>query len=178
MGLRVLILHLGVIDQAYNNEGVPAPLKRATKRKPSPRMLQRAFARTNGFAAPAMTTAEVATILEGKYHLFEVFYELNQQRIADAFAESAAGALENVMLGALASLSLTADAEQEIERRFKDAISQKAFDGIIPGVPTLASLKGVNHRLKHPYAKANPSRPSFRDTGLLQASFKAWTTTR
>ena len=172
----MLTLHLGVIDQPYGKAGVLPPLKRASKRKPSARMLQRAIARTHAFKVASITTAEVATILEAKYHLFTVFYELNQGRIADMFADAAAGALENVLLGAPSSLSLTADAEQEIEKRFKQAISAREYDKIIPGVPTQAALKGVNHRLKRPYAKDNPERPSFRDTGLLQASFKAWTT--
>jgi hypothetical protein len=42
------------------------------------------------------------------------------------------------------------------------------------GVPTKAALKGINHRLRHPYRKSNPRRPSFVDTGLYVASFRAW----
>jgi len=40
-----------------------------------------------------------------------------------------------------------------------------------PGVPTRAALMGVNSRLKKRRGKR---RPSFRDTGLYQASFMAW----
>ena len=149
---------------------MPTAAKRAAKRK-----TKRAH-RATLKASTAISTGDVAEILEDKYHLFEVFYELHAQRIADMFAESAAGALESVLLGAPASLRLTADAGQEIETRFKDAISAREYDNFIPNVPTAAARKGINHRLIHPYAKANPERPSFRDTGLLQASFKAWTT--
>jgi hypothetical protein len=33
----------------------------------------------------------------------------------------------------------------------------------------------VNHRLARPYAKDNPQRPSFRDTGVYESSFTVWT---
>jgi len=45
-----------------------------------------------------------------------------------------------------------------------------------PGIPTGAAEAGVNHRLLHPYAKDNPERPSFIDTGQYQADFKSWVT--
>jgi len=45
----------------------------------------------------------------------------------------------------------------------------------IPGVPTKAALRGVNHRLKHPYRRRG-ARPSFVDTSLYMSSFKAWAT--
>jgi hypothetical protein len=37
-----------------------------------------------------------------------------------------------------------------------------------------AATAGVNHRKKKPYAKANPARPAFVDTGLYQSAFRAW----
>jgi hypothetical protein len=44
----------------------------------------------------------------------------------------------------------------------------------IPGVPTQAALKGISHRLKHPYRKSNPRRPSFVDTGEYMRSAAFW----
>ena len=62
-----------------------------------------------------------------------------------------------------------------VEEMFKDFISSGEAERVgVAGAPTAAALRGVNHRLLHPYAKANPRRVSFRDTGLFQSSFKAW----
>ncbi len=122
------------------------------------------------------TTGDVATILEEKYHVMETFADkFGHDVIAAAFAASARTAVEDMFSGAPGDLSLTLDATEGIEAAFRDFIDMKLFDGIIPGVPTQASLKGVNHRLKRPYAKDNPIRPSFKDTGLYEASMKAWT---
>lgn len=66
-----------------------------------------------------------------------------------------------------------AQAAGDIEDRFKQAISMREFDGRIPGVPTQASLRGVNHRMKRPYVKRGP-RPSFRDTGTFSSSIRSW----
>ena len=95
--------------------------------------------------------------------------------VIKGFEESAQQALENVLLGSNAQISLTAQAETDIETEFRHYLSQQRFDGVIPGVPTQAALRGVNHRLADPYAKSNRPRPSFIDTGTYEASFKVWT---
>jgi hypothetical protein len=64
--------------------------------------------------------------------------------------------------------------EQRVIQRFQNFIREREMDGVIPGVPTMASWRGVNHNLSHPYARRNPIRPSFIDTGLYLGSFKAW----
>ena len=43
------------------------------------------------------------------------------------------------------------------------------------GIKTTAARRGVSHLLPRPYARSNPPRPSFIDTGLYRASFRAWT---
>jgi hypothetical protein len=63
----------------------------------------------------------------------------------------------------------------KIEQRFRDFISLREVERVgIPGVPTKAALRGISHRLLHPYARSNQRRPSFRDTGLYMNSFRAW----
>lgn len=122
------------------------------------------------------TTDEVADILEEKYHVMEVFYEETKDHIAESFAQSAKAVLEDLMSGAPhEALSLTFEATEEIGTAFRTFIDRQSLDGIVPGVPTAAALKGVSHRKAHPYAKANPERVSFKDTGLYEASFRAWT---
>jgi hypothetical protein len=149
-------LHLGVVDVPYTY-----------KDKSSPK-----------------TTGDVAEILEDKYHVIELFYEeMGADTIAAALEESARVAVEDMFSGVNTNLygpvmsdimTLTYEATEEMNDAFKIFIDQKELDGAVPGVPTAASLKGVNHRLKHPYAKDNPVRPSFKDTGLYQTSFRAW----
>jgi hypothetical protein len=123
------------------------------------------------------TTGDVAEILEARYHIMELFVETKGvDAISKAFEESAQAALEDLLSGvSAASISLTAAAEQDLEAEFRKFIDQKSLDYVVPGVPTKASLDGVNHRFKHATAKGNPVRPSFKDTGLYEASFKAWT---
>jgi hypothetical protein len=129
------------------------------------------------YADGKVTTGEVATILEDKYHVIELFAEeMGADAIGEALAHSAKAAVEDLMSGApQSSVHLTFEATEEIATAFRVFIDQKELDGVVPGVPTAASLKGVNHRLKRPYAKANPIRPSFKDTGVYENSFRAWT---
>ena len=141
----VLKLHLGVVDVPYE-EG-------------------------------EKSTGDVAEILEQEYHVMELFTEeVGSEAISNAFAQSAQRACEDLFSGAPAtSLNLTYEATEEIASAFRVFLDQRELDGVVPGVPTQAALKGVNHRLAHPYAKSNPERPSFIDTGSYGASFRAWT---
>jgi hypothetical protein len=145
-----LTLHLGVVEMPYASPG-------------------------------GKTTGDVAQILEDKYHVMETFYEdMGPDVIQKAIEHSAQNAVETLILGGSrsgsnsANMSLTLEAEGEIEAAFKLWLSQQSMDYTQPGVPTQASLKGVSHRLKRANAKTNSARPSFIDTGLYQSSFKAW----
>jgi hypothetical protein len=164
-------LHLGVIDIPYATN-VPEAARRVVHRTHKNGTVETFTAPPSG----GETTGDVATILEEKYHVMEVFAEeVGMDLIAQALEHSAAGAIENLLLGAPPEgLSLTAEAEGEIEGAFRHFLDQREMDGVMPGVATEAAKKGVNHRLKHPYAKANKERSSFVDTGTYQTSFKAW----
>lgn len=151
------ILHLGVIDIPYAN----AP-KKNRRRSGSP---------------GTQTTGDVAGWLEDRYHVMEVFFEEKKDLIAEDLEGSLQGALESVLMGAgnIGNLDPVGTAMTDIEDRFKTFLSSQEIEKIgIAGVPTQAALDGVNHRLKHPYKKSNPRRPSFIDTGLYESSFKAW----
>jgi hypothetical protein len=138
------ILHLGVIDIPYSDG--------------------------NG-----ETTSDVARILEDEYHIMEVFVaDVGQDAIAATLEKSAVEALEKIILGSPAPISLSNAGEAEIETAFRQFLSQQEMDNVVGGVPTKAALAGVSHRRKRPNAKGNPERPSFIDTGLFSASFRAW----
>jgi hypothetical protein len=143
---RRVTLHLGVIVQPY----------RSTSRK-----------------STGLTTGDVAQFLESKYGLMQTFFNVKEKRIAGAFENSMAGAIESLVMGH--KVDPFGRATQCMDQMFRDFINSKEAERVgIPGTPTQAALKGVNHRLKRPYAKSNPRRPSFRDTGLLVSSFKSW----
>lgn len=138
-------LHLGVIEQPYDD-------------------------------GEGKTTGDVADILEAKYHIMEIFAEVHGDEIADDLAQGFQGTLESLLSNRPVDPDDIFNAgTTKIEDRFHDFILGGEMEALgYPGVPTGAAIKGVNHRLAHPYAKANPSRQSFIDTGLYEASFKAW----
>jgi hypothetical protein len=141
-----LTLHLGILDQPY---------------------------RTPGKKAGAMTTGDVAEILEAKYKILENFWRVHGQDCAGDLEVSLGGAMESLLMGR--AVDPWGSAGQAIAQRMRDFISSREVETVgIPGTPTKAALMGVSHRRKHPYRKSNPQRPSFRDTGLMTASYRAW----
>lgn len=163
-----LVLHLGVIDQPYQEYRAPQKVGQAKKGKANKPHKPKSDAATK-------TTGDVAEILEDKYGVMDTFAFMRLPDIAKALENSIAGELETILMGGRPSGNPFHGAESAIETMFKQFIvSQDVEHAGIPGVPTQAALDGVNHRLKHPYAKKNPRRPSFIDTGMYLASFKAW----
>lgn len=137
-----MILHFGVIDLPYS------------------------------YGTKGQTTGDVAEILEDKYGIMQAYYDAYEQEVVDAITKGFSDSLESLLSGAPARSDPFAGAMAKVEAGFKQALSNREFDGLT-GVPTQAALDGVSHRRKHPYAK-RASRPSFIDTGLYQSSFKAW----
>jgi hypothetical protein len=166
--LVTLTLHLGVIDVPYvDNE--PEGKRRAR------RLAKAAKAPPPPKNAEHTTTGDVATILEAKYGVMGAFFENHEVEIVGDLESGLSDALENLVGGGPVQLDAFGDATSKIEERFKAFLSSREAEAVgIPGTPTKAARRGVSHRKKHPYAKANPRRPSFIDTGLYQASMKAW----
>ena len=154
----MLILHLGVLDVPYKEDQVTVQKYGVTK-------------------ISSITTGEVAEILEDEYHVMEIFFNLHEDFVAKSLEEGLAGTLEDLLTGAPPSKDPFGRGCSAIESRFKDFLSNREMDQLgYPGIPTGAAEAGVNHRLLHPYAKDNPERPSFIDTGQYQADFKSWVT--
>jgi hypothetical protein len=160
-----MILHLGVIDVPYVD---PNPVK-APKASPRARLHKRHHAKYRN-----ITTGDVATFLENRYHVFENFYHLHEADIASDIENSLQGAVETLLMGGPPNLDAVGGATSSIENRFKEFLSNREMDRIgYPGVPTEAAERGVSHRFKNPYKRRAP-RPSFIDTGLFSASMKSW----
>lgn len=129
------------------------------------------------YAHGGKSTGDVAKILEDKYHIFEHFWQLHQDKIVAELGDAVVGAFESVVMGAPPPADPHAAAMTEVQQMFNVFLDQREMDALgYPGIPTAASLAGVNHRLKRPYRKRNKSRPSFVDTGLLENSMRAWVT--
>ena len=124
------------------------------------------------YATPGgQTTGDVAVILEAKYGIMGKFYEVNQAKVAHALEQALADSLDNVLMGAPLTDGPFEAGLSDIRHEFDVFITTKQLDGLVDGVPTAAALAGVSHRFK---SKKGPPRPSFVDTGLYLASFKAW----
>jgi hypothetical protein len=163
-----LTLNLGVVVVPYANEAQPEKIPQAKKGKANKPVKPKS-------ASGTQTTADVAEILEEKYGVMDTFAFAMLPDIAKDLEESLAGALETLMMGGRPSANPFASAESAITARFKNFLATGAIEHMgIEGVPTQAALDGVNHRLKHPYAKSNPRRESFVDSGMYQSHFIAW----
>lgn len=148
-------LVFGVIDLPYADA---ASYREVGVRKPQAK------------ATGSMTTGDVADILEAHYGVFQHFYDSHVQDIAEDLADSYEGAAESLMMGApLDTIDPAAGATEKIRERFHDFLTNKEMDGMVPGVPTQASLAGQSHRFKRAYKK-RAARPSFIDTGLYENS--------
>ena len=163
-----LTLHLGMIDVPYANEAKPEKVAQAKKGKANKPLNPKT-------ASGTQTTGDVAEILEAKYGVMDTFVFARLPDIAKELESSIAGALETLMMGGSPDPNPFKSAESAVTTMFKQFLATGAIEHMgIQGVPTQAALKGVNHRLKHPYAKSNPRRESFIDTGGYSAHFVAW----
>lgn len=163
-----ITLHLGVIDTPYSNYQAPQKVPKAKKGKQNKPIKPKSNAATK-------TTGEVAEILEEKYGVLDTFVYARLPDIATALEESIAGELETLMMGGKPGGNPFQSAEASITTMMKKFISAQEIEHMgIEGVPTQAALNGVNHRLKHPYAKKNERRPSFMDTTLYWQTLRAW----
>lgn len=163
-----LVLHLGMIDVPYANEAQPEKVAKPRKGKANKPVKVK-------MASGTQTTGDVAEILEAKYGVMDTFAFARLPDIAKELENSLAGALETLMMGGAPSANPFASAETAITTMFKNFLATGAIEHMgIAGVPTQAAKDGVNHRLAHPYAKSNPRRESFIDTGGYSAHFTAW----
>ena len=121
-----------------------------------------------------MTARDVAKVLEERYKIVETFYQLEEEFITELLEESFAEEIENVMMERRVSRKGLSDkSTDKIQAKFIDNLRRRRYDGMIPGVPTLASVRGVSHLYAQPYAQRG-SRPSFIDTGNYANSFRVW----
>ncbi len=119
------------------------------------------------------TTGDVAEFLEAKYHVMQTFYDAHEQDVAEALSEGMRDVLEATLMGAPAKNDPFLAGTTGIESLFHRFLESGEIEALgVEGVPTQAAKdrKSLRHK-----KKVNPRpRPSFIDTGLYDASFKAW----
>jgi hypothetical protein len=156
------VLHLGVIDLPYQ---IPPPKRRRRR-----------------ISAGQVTTGDVATWLENRYHIMEVFYEEHRDDIVgNAIDESLQGAIESVMLGAPPAIDPFGSATSKIEDGLKQFIVGGEMEKLgYPGVPTKAAQLRASGRRRGARFKTaqatgtGAAAVSFYDSGLYEGSIKAW----
>jgi hypothetical protein len=163
----VVILHLGVFDIPYEKD---AP-RRVAVHTPRPGGKPR---KLSAPAAGGETTGDVAEILEAKYHVMQHFWDTCGSEVCDALTEDMMDAFADRASGRNIDTPDFTAATSKMHQMFNEFIDRRGMDGMELGVPTMAARLGINHRFLHPYAKANPERPSFKDTGTYAASMLAW----
>ncbi|MDE2104858.1 MAG: hypothetical protein KGL39_46910 [Patescibacteria group bacterium] len=120
-------------------------------------------------AKGAVTTGEVAEILEKKYHVMEVFFELYHDKIAEKLAASMAEKIESIAQGN-PNVDLNSFDIGDIELMFQNYLSNNEW-AMVSGQRIAAAEKGISHRKK---GKKRGARSAFIDTGLYQTMFKSW----
>lgn len=122
--------------------------------------------------ADGITTGDVAEIIEAKYGLLgDGFVPAHIDDMGQIMAESVQGSIE-ALIGGGVQVHPFAEGCAKISTLMKRFLtSQEAETVGLPGVPTGAALKGVNKRLK---TKRGARRPSFIDTGSMEAAYVCW----
>ena len=117
------------------------------------------------------TTFGVAKILEAKYGLYSKFAEAHIGDIANHLTDSLAGAMDTILQGGKVKDPFIAGTAQ-IDEDFRDFLDEEEMAQLgVAGVPTKAALMGKSIRFKR---RVGARRPSFIDSGVLQANFKSW----
>jgi hypothetical protein len=165
---RDLTLHMGFVNTPYTSETIMRPATSA--KAEAKRKRKRGFSKT-------MTAQKVANILEGKYNIVETFSEIHEEEIHnimhDGFKEIAKNMIEKRGGSSNASLkNLMKPSTDHIQSMFRQFLDSEEMNGMVPGVPTGAALLGIRHGRGSKTKKGQ--RPSFVDTGIYKASFRAW----
>jgi hypothetical protein len=162
-------LRFGFVDVPYSARySKRSPVKALRGKKPKPMSpMQQAYGQGE-------TTVSVANDLEKRYHILDKFQEMYEDQITDIVIDSYADGIEAMFNGQKPGLVDSVNKKAgDIEKMFRDSLTNKEYDGKLSNVPTVAAQRGVSHLFAHPYARRAP-RPSFIDTGMYQASFTAW----
>ena len=134
-------LHLGVIDVAYGWAAPPGETTVQAGLRVKRRKKKRTKARSLFGLTSAITTGDVATILEDKYHLMESFYQVHEKDIGNLIVQAVAGRLENIQLGVPTGSDAFGTATNQIEDMCKKFLSTREVEHL--GIPPLSGERTV-----------------------------------
>lgn len=123
------------------------------------------------YADDGKNTGEVAEILEGKFHVMQIFADKNLDKIAGYIEDGIAGALESVAAGAPENFNVFGSAMENITDRFHEYIDNEEH-GILTKEKKYGTQK-AGARKKRQYRKAT-NKTTFVDSGLYRNNFVAW----
>ncbi|MGC9271245.1 hypothetical protein [Acidiphilium sp.] len=120
-------------------------------------------------AKGATTTWEVAEILEDKYHIMRVFYELNKEKIAGQMVDGMAKQIQTLAAGGPIARTVLPGTMQKIRTDFVNFLNRDEWQKVT-GIAIAAAEEGNSLRFK---GKKTNARPAFVDTGLYRQAFRA-----
>jgi uncharacterized protein YabN with tetrapyrrole methylase and pyrophosphatase domain len=158
-----VVLHMGFLNTPYTKKTMQAPMAAAKAHEKKPR---------RGFTA-TKTAEQVSNILEAKYNILEVFTEIHKDEIMELVTGSFAKvAIQNLSerrkLASDRMARYMKPKTTEIEKMFRRFLDQEEMNGH-GNVPVEAAIMG-----KVTGRKSRAARPSFINTGVYRASFRAW----
>jgi hypothetical protein len=159
-------INFGFVNTPYFSDTVRRPMSAA--REEERRNRKRGFRKTK-------TAEKVSDYLENRYQITDVFWQLHEDDINLLIEEIVSERLQKVLDGELrisdtSFARMAKPAFPKIEKMFRNFLDMREMDGIVPGVPTRASVLGLSPWFLH----KRPGRPSFVDTGIYRASFRCW----
>ncbi len=115
------------------------------------------------------TTYQVAKKLEYRYGVMDVFVDEHRDEIENSVIDAFMGEIESMKMGKPKStlMNRTLGGIEELFRDYIDADEWQKVTGEI----IMSALLGITSRNKE---GTGLPRPAFIDTGLYQASFRAW----
>lgn len=132
-------------------------------------VLDVAYTDSNG----STTTGDVAGYLEDRYHVMRIFLELNEGFIHERIVNNVAGAIESIAQGNRVPKLDLRPAMDEIQERFRDALDSGELHQVLPKSQQVSD-ETLKTSARKKAIKQDESRQAFIDSGLYQASFRAW----
>ncbi|MDR3445976.1 hypothetical protein [Dyella sp.] len=121
------------------------------------------------------TTGDVAGFLEERYHIMRVFLESNEEFISETLVNEVAGAIESIAQGKRVPKLNLAPATGKIEARFREFLDAGELQRLLPKSQKV-SEETLRISTRKKSGKTDKPRQAFIDSGLYQASFRAWVT--
>lgn len=124
-----------------------------------------------------ITPFDVGKILESKYGIYSAFWRKHGPDVGSSMAQDVERAVNTgFRTGKIPEIVFLTSANDAM-KLFHNFLSLREVETMgLPGVPTAAALAGVRHRKGRRKMRHGSRRPSFIDSGLLEANFRAWFT--